>query len=160
MKFVSLRLCVCHVPLAGGAAAQQGGKAITKDAHQPRNGNAGRRLPALWQRICRNHERRRSRAVDRAAHTKGSNENIPLLEKGQLDIALVAGEPAYEAFRGSGGRAARRKSSPPSIPTPACSWCAPTAPTRHSDLVGHPVAFGAKGSGLPSCRVTCSMASA
>src|ERR1700694_4167919 len=26
-------------------------------------------------------------------NTKGSNENIPLLEKGELDIALVAGEP-------------------------------------------------------------------
>ena len=35
-------------------------------------------------------------------NTKGSNENIPLLEAGQLDIALVAGEPAYEAFMGIG----------------------------------------------------------
>ena len=26
-------------------------------------------------------------------NTKGSNENIPLLESDQLDIALVAGEP-------------------------------------------------------------------
>src|SRR5450755_808483 len=37
-------------------------------------------------------------------NTKGSNENIPLLESGQLDIGLVAGEPAYEAFMGIGGR--------------------------------------------------------
>src|SRR6202048_361460 len=35
-------------------------------------------------------------------NTKGSTENIPLLEAGQLDIALVAGEPAYEAFAGIG----------------------------------------------------------
>jgi hypothetical protein len=35
-------------------------------------------------------------------NTKGSAENIPLLEEGKLDIALVAGEPAYEAFAGIG----------------------------------------------------------
>jgi len=35
-------------------------------------------------------------------NTKGSTENIPLLEAGQLDIALCTGEPAYEAFEGIG----------------------------------------------------------
>ena len=35
-------------------------------------------------------------------NTRGSAENIPLLEEGKLDIALVAGEPAYEAFAGIG----------------------------------------------------------
>ena len=35
-------------------------------------------------------------------NTKGSAENIGLLEDGKLDIALVAGEPAYEAFAGIG----------------------------------------------------------
>ena len=35
-------------------------------------------------------------------NTKGSTENIPLLEAVQLDIALVTGEPAYEAFEGIG----------------------------------------------------------
>ena len=38
-------------------------------------------------------------------NTKGSNQNIPLIESGQVDIALVAGEPSYEAFMGLGGRA-------------------------------------------------------
>ena len=37
-------------------------------------------------------------------NTKGSTENIPLLEEGNLDLALVAGEPAYEAFKGTSGR--------------------------------------------------------
>ena len=31
-------------------------------------------------------------------NTKGSTENIGLLNDGKVDIALVAGEPAYEAF--------------------------------------------------------------
>ena len=35
-------------------------------------------------------------------NTKGSAENIGLLEAGTVDIALVAGEPAYEAFSGIG----------------------------------------------------------
>ena len=35
-------------------------------------------------------------------NTKGSNENIPLLEAAQIDIATVAGEPSYEAFMGIG----------------------------------------------------------
>ena len=35
-------------------------------------------------------------------NTKGSGENIVLLEQGKMDVALVAGEPAYEAFTGIG----------------------------------------------------------
>src|SRR5688572_25034914 len=35
-----------------------------------------------------------------ARNTKGSAENIPLLEQGKLDLALVQGEAAYEALAG------------------------------------------------------------
>src|SRR5437867_11560089 len=35
-------------------------------------------------------------------NTKGSTENVPLLEDGRLDIALVQGEVAHEAFSGIG----------------------------------------------------------
>ena len=35
-------------------------------------------------------------------NTKGSAENVPLLEGGQLDLALVQGESAYEALNGIG----------------------------------------------------------
>ncbi len=48
-------------------------------------------------------------------NTKGSAENIGLLEASTMDIALVAGEPAYDGRR-PGSRSFRR-----SIPTPACS---------------------------------------
>ena len=40
--------------------------------------------------------------VVEAKNTKGSAENIPLLEEGRLDIALVQGEAAHEAFAGIG----------------------------------------------------------
>src|SRR6266702_555308 len=35
-------------------------------------------------------------------NTKGSAENIGLLNDRKVDMALVAGEPAYEAFQGIG----------------------------------------------------------
>ena len=35
-------------------------------------------------------------------NTKGSTENIPLIEAGSLDIALVTGEPFHEAVNGIG----------------------------------------------------------
>jgi hypothetical protein len=84
-------------------------------------------------------------------NTKGSNENIPLLEAGQIDIATVAGEPSYEAFKGIGRPPATHLriltamySSPGMFVVRAGS---PYKTIR--DLVGQPIAFGAKGSGLP-----------
>ena len=42
-------------------------------------------------------------------NTKGSSENIPLLESGAVDIALVQGEAAHEAFAGIGRPPANMK---------------------------------------------------
>ncbi len=83
-------------------------------------------------------------------NTKGSNENIPLLEKGELDLALVAGEPAYEAFAGIGRAPVRLKILTAIYSNPGMFVVRADSPykTIH-DLVGQPVAFGAKGSGLP-----------
>lgn len=38
----------------------------------------------------------------RTQNTKGSTENVPLLEAGKLDLGLVQGEVAYEALSGIG----------------------------------------------------------
>ncbi|MEI9805473.1 MAG: TAXI family TRAP transporter solute-binding subunit [Pseudolabrys sp.] len=82
-------------------------------------------------------------------NTKGSTENIPLLEAGDLDIALVTGEPAYEAWEGIG-----RERSPLKIITAMYSTAGTfivrgdSTARSISDLKGKPVAFGAKGSGL------------
>src|SRR5689334_19947258 len=83
-------------------------------------------------------------------NTKGSNENIPLLEAGQLDLALVAGEPAYEAFMGIGRPATRLKILTAMYSSPGMFVV--RADSRYRtirDLVGQAVVFGAKGSGLP-----------
>lgn len=83
-------------------------------------------------------------------NTRGSNENIPLLEKGELDLALVAGEPAYEAFAGIGRAKVRLKILTAIYSNPGMFVVRADSPYRTiRDLVGQPVAFGAKGSGLP-----------
>ena len=85
-----------------------------------------------------------------AINTKGSTENVPMLEAGTLDIALVQGEVVHEVagrHRPAAGGSAR--SSRRCIPPPACSWCGPIQPYRRiADLMGKPIAWGAQGSGL------------
>jgi TRAP transporter TAXI family solute receptor len=83
-------------------------------------------------------------------NTKGSNENIPLLEAGQLDIGLVAGEPAYEAFLGIGRPRTNIKILTAIYSNPGMFVVRADSPYKTiRDLLGQPVAFGAKGSGLP-----------
>ncbi len=82
-------------------------------------------------------------------NTKGSTENIPLLEAGSLDIALVAGEPAYEAFMGIGRPPTGLKILSAIYSNPGMFVVRADSPYRTvRDLVGKPVAFGARGSGL------------
>ena len=82
-------------------------------------------------------------------NTKGSTENIPLIESGQLDIALVTGEPLYEAVNGIGRPAANLKIVAAMYSSPGMFVVRGDSPYRSiADLLGKPVAFGAKGSGL------------
>src|SRR5262245_8250102 len=82
-------------------------------------------------------------------NTKGSAENIPLLEQGKLDIALVAGEPAYEAFAGIGRVPTDLKILSAIYSTPGMFAVRGDSPaTSIRDLVGKPVAFGTRASGL------------
>ena len=85
----------------------------------------------------------------RTQNTKGSTENIPLLEEGRLDLALVAGEPAYEAFKGIKRAPTKLKILTALYSNPGMFVVRADSPYRTiRDLVGKPVAFGAKGSGL------------
>lgn len=82
-------------------------------------------------------------------NTKGSTENIPLLEEGKLDIALVQGEAALEALNGIGRPKADLKIVAAMYSTPGMFVVrADSACRTIRDLLGKPVAFGAKGSGL------------
>lgn len=83
-------------------------------------------------------------------NTKGSTENIPLLEDGKLDIALVAGEPAFEALGGINRPPANLRIIAAMYATPGMFVVRGDSPYRTiADLKGLPIAFGARGSGLP-----------
>jgi TRAP transporter TAXI family solute receptor len=85
----------------------------------------------------------------RPQNTKGSAENIPLLEAGKLDIGLVQGEAALEALNGIGRAPADLRIIAAMYATPGMFVVRADSPYRTiEDLKGKPVAFGAKGSGL------------
>src|SRR5438876_3298400 len=94
------------------------------------------------------HETEPALAIEQR-NTKGSTENVPLLEAGQLDIALVQGEVAHEAFNGIGRPPANLKIVAAMYSTPGMFVVRADTPYRTiQDLRGKPVAFGASGSGL------------
>jgi len=81
--------------------------------------------------------------------TKGSTENVPLLEAGRIDLALVEGTVAYEALSGVGR-------APATLPVIAAMYASPgmfvvraDSPYRTvGDLTDRRVVFGAASSGL------------
>lgn len=85
-----------------------------------------------------------------ARNTRGSRQNIPLLEQGTLDVALVASLPAREAFEGI------ERDAPTSLkiitaiyPTFGAFAVKTDSPAKtFSDLVGKKVSWGTKSSGL------------
>lgn len=79
-------------------------------------------------------------------NTKGSTENVPLLEAGKIDIGLVAGELASEALAKPGTQlriVAAMYSSPGMFIVPKGS-----AIRRIADLTDQPVVLGTQGSGI------------
>ena len=85
----------------------------------------------------------------RPRNTKGSTENVPLLEAGALDLALVQGEVAHEALAGIGRAPADLRVLAAMYSTPGMFVVRADSPYRSiEDLKGRSVAFGARGSGL------------
>ena len=84
-----------------------------------------------------------------AVNTKGSTENVPMLEAGALDIALIQGEVAHEALAGIGRPPADLRIVTAMYPTAGMFVVrADSAFRTVADLLGKPVAWGAQGSGL------------
>ncbi len=150
MKLAHL-VCAGFSLLAVNAVAEEGGKTMPKTSISLGTATPGGGFPLYGNAFAEIMNAADPTLSIEPRNTKGSNENIPLLEQGQVDIALVAGEPSYEAFMGLGGRSKTSAkiltamySSPGMFVVRADS---PYYSIR--DLVGQPVAFGAKGSGLP-----------
>jgi TRAP transporter TAXI family solute receptor len=82
-------------------------------------------------------------------NTAGSGENIKLLEQGKVDIALVAGEPAYEAFSGIGREPSKLLIIAAIYSNPGMFAVRGDSPAKSvSDLVGKKIAWGTRASGL------------
>lgn len=84
-----------------------------------------------------------------AINTRGSTENVPMLEAGTLDIALVQGEVVHESLSGIGRPPADLKVLTAMYPTAGLFVVRADSPYKSIfDLRGKPVAWGAAGSGL------------
>jgi len=142
--------CIAVLLLAGSAVAQQGGKAIAQSTISLGTATPGGGFPLYGNAFAEILNAADPTLSVQPRNTKGSNENIPLLEAGQLDIALVAGEPAYEAFRGIGRPPSHLKILTAMYSSPGLFVVRADSPYRTiRDLVDKRVAFGARGSGLP-----------
>lgn len=143
-------ICAAMLLAAGPAAAQEGGKTISRTTISLGTATPGGGFPLYGNAFAEAMNAADPSIAIEPRNTKGSNENIPLLEKGELDIALVAGEPAYEAFMGIGRPATPLKILTAMYSSPGMFVVRADSPYRTiRDLVGQPVAFGARGSGLP-----------
>jgi TRAP transporter TAXI family solute receptor len=149
MKLAGI-VCVGLLLAAGDAAAQGGDKAISRTTISLGTATPGGGFPVYGNAFAEVMNAADPQLAIEPRNTKGSNENIPLMEAGQLDIALVAGEPAYEALMGIGRPATPLKILTAMYSSPGMFVVRADSPYKTiRDLVGQPVAFGAKGSGLP-----------
>src|SRR5579859_5807514 len=137
--------------LVSGAAAEEGGKAISRTSISLGTATPGGGFPLYGNAFAEAMNAADPTLSIEPRNTKGSNENIPLLEAGTIDIATVAGEPAYEAFKGiDRAPATKLRILTAMYSSPGMFVVRADSPYKTiRDLVGHPVAFGAKGSGLP-----------
>ncbi len=148
MRFAIILLAAAL--FASPAAAQTGGTAISTTTLSLGTATPGGGFPLYGNAFAEVMNAADPQIAIAPRNTKGSNENIPLLEKSELDLALVAGEPAYEAFAGIGRAPVRLKILTAIYSNPGMFVVRADSPYKTiRDLVGQPVAFGAKGSGLP-----------
>lgn len=81
--------------------------------------------------------------------TKGSKQNLPLLEAGKIDIGLVEGNAARKALEGIGRAPANLKVVSVMYPNPGMFVVrADSSYKTIEDLKGKPIAFGTRASGL------------
>jgi TRAP transporter TAXI family solute receptor len=148
MNFVCI-VCAGVLLLADDAAAQEGGKAIQNTTISLGTATPGGGFPLYGNAFAEVINAADATLSVEPRNTKGSNENIPLLEAGTLDIGLVAGEPSYEAFMAIGRPRTNLKILTAMYSSPGMFVVRADSQYKTiRDLVGKPVAFGAKGSGL------------
>ena len=138
-------ICVATALIVSGATAQEGGKPAATTTISLGTATPGGGFPLYGNALAAViHDADPALSIE-PRNTKGSNENIPLLERGQLDIALVAGEPAYQAFMGIGRPRTSAKILAAMYSTAGMFVVRADSPYKTiRDLVGKPVVFGAQ----------------
>jgi hypothetical protein len=132
------------------AAAEEGDKIISKTTIHLGTATPGGGFPLYGNAFAAVMNEADPTLSIEPRNTRGSNENIPLLEAGEIDIATVAGEPSYQAFMGIGRPRTDLKILAAMYSSPGMFVVRADSPYKTiRDLVGQPIAFGAKGSGLP-----------
>jgi TRAP transporter TAXI family solute receptor len=136
--------------LAGSAAAQEGDKTISKTNLVLGTATQGGGFPLYGNAFAEVMMQADPTLSIRTQNTMGSSENMPMMEKGQLDLGLVAGESFYQALQGI-GRPPLKLKVLTAIYGSAGMFAVRGDSPYHSiqDLIGKRVAFGAKGSGIP-----------
>lgn len=87
--------------------------------------------------------------VVQTRNTKGSTENVPLLESGALDTGQVTGEVTYEAIEGIGRPRANVRILNAMYSNSGMFIVRADSPYKTiADLKGRPIAWGASGSGF------------
>ena len=107
MKFAHM-ICAGVLLLAGSAAAQEAGKTIQDKTMQDKTmqkitislGTAtqGGGFPLYGNAFAEVMAQTDPSLSIQTRNTMGSSENMPMLEAGQLDLGLVAGESYYQAL--------------------------------------------------------------
>ena len=148
-------LCAGAILLANHAAAQQqGDKAISKTNISLGTATPGGGFPLYGDAFAEIMNAADPSLAIAPRNTKGSNENIPLLESGQLDIALVAGEPSYEAFMGIGRPATPLKILTAMYSSPGMFVVRADSPYKTiQDLKGQPTPAPHSAAARPSCTM-------
>jgi uncharacterized protein len=149
MKLVHL-VCAGTLLLATGAAAQDGGNTTQKTTISLGTATKGGGFPPYGDAFAQVIAEADPTLSIQPRNTKGSSDNIPMLESDQLDLGLVAGESFYQAVQGIGRPRADLRILAAIYSTAGMFAVRGDSPYRTiQDLIGKPVAFGAKGSGIP-----------
>jgi len=136
--------------LSGSAAAQEGDKAIQKTTLIMGTATQGGGFPLYGNTFAEVMAEADPTLSIQPRNTMGSAENMPMMEKGQLDLGLVAGESFYQALQGIGRPPLKLKILTAMYGTAGMFAVRGDSPYHTiQDLVGKPIAFGAKGSGIP-----------
>ena len=136
--------------LAGSAVAQDADKTAAKTSLVLGTATQGGGFPVYGNAFAEAVTQADPTLSIQTRNTMGSSENMPMMEKGELDLGLVAGESFYQALQGIGRPPLKLKVLTAIYGTAGMFAVRGDSPYHTiRDLVGKRVAFGAKGSGIP-----------